>query len=144
MTACFESRTIAPLLLIHWAVLICGVLVDELLPAASPIMVEIAHLHANDKIRKHSANTTSTDFAGGSILGDRRRHAAGKSHASKRRLPRRQHGADRGPRVLAKLGENLSRAVPGAFSPRRSSHRSVHKSPSVALHNDSQRGARPA
>jgi VanZ family protein len=37
-------------LLAVWAVLICCVVVGSLLPAASPVMVEIGSFHINDKV----------------------------------------------------------------------------------------------
>jgi len=37
------------LLLILWAVLLCCVIIGSLLPAASPIIVDIGRLHMNDK-----------------------------------------------------------------------------------------------
>jgi VanZ family protein len=38
------------LLLVLWAVLICCVVIGSLLPAASPVMVDIGRLHINDKV----------------------------------------------------------------------------------------------
>ena len=38
------------LILAFWAVLICCVVIGSLLPAASPVMVDIGRLHINDKV----------------------------------------------------------------------------------------------
>jgi hypothetical protein len=38
------------LILAFWAVLICCVVIGSLLPAASPVMVDIGRLHVNDKV----------------------------------------------------------------------------------------------
>src|ERR1035437_4126784 len=38
------------LILAFWAVLICCVVIGSLLPAASPLMVDIGRLHRNDKV----------------------------------------------------------------------------------------------
>ena len=43
------------LILVLWAVLICCVVVGSLLPAASPVMVEIGSFHINDKVLHFSA-----------------------------------------------------------------------------------------
>ena len=36
--------------MVLWAVLICFVVISSLLPAASPVMVDIGRLHVNDKV----------------------------------------------------------------------------------------------
>ena len=38
------------LIMLLWAVLICCVVIGSLLPAASPVMVELGSLHINDKL----------------------------------------------------------------------------------------------
>ena len=38
-----------------WAVLICCVVIGSLLPAASPLMVDIGRLHINDKVMHFGA-----------------------------------------------------------------------------------------
>lgn len=43
------------LILILWAVLTCCVVIGELLPAASPVMVAVGHLHINDKVQHFCA-----------------------------------------------------------------------------------------
>jgi VanZ family protein len=43
------------LLMLLWAVLICCVVIGSLLPAASPVMVDIGRLHINDKVMHFSA-----------------------------------------------------------------------------------------
>ena len=43
------------LLMALWAVLICCVIIGELLPAASPVMVAIGRLHIWDKLQHFSA-----------------------------------------------------------------------------------------
>lgn len=37
-------------IMLLWAVLICCVVIGSLLPAASPVMVDIGRLHINDKV----------------------------------------------------------------------------------------------
>ncbi|MGA2119297.1 MAG: VanZ family protein [Bryobacteraceae bacterium] len=49
-----EPNSRAPLLAL-WAALICCVIVGELLPAASPIMVAIGRLHIWDKLQHFGA-----------------------------------------------------------------------------------------
>ncbi|MGP8246953.1 MAG: VanZ family protein [Bryobacteraceae bacterium] len=44
--------------LILWAVLICCVIIGELLPAASPVMVAIGRLHIWDKLQHFGAYLT--------------------------------------------------------------------------------------
>jgi hypothetical protein len=54
--ACNASgRTRRTLILSLWAVLICCVVVGELLPAASPVMVAIGRLHIWDKLQHFGA-----------------------------------------------------------------------------------------
>ena len=43
-----ETRRV--LILAFWAVLICCVVIGSVLPAASPVMVDIGRLHVNDKV----------------------------------------------------------------------------------------------
>jgi VanZ family protein len=46
----FPPETWRTLILAFWAVLICCVVIGSLLPAASPVMVDIGRLHVNDKV----------------------------------------------------------------------------------------------
>ena len=43
-------ETRCALILAFWAILICCVVIGSLLPAASPVMVDIGRLHINDKV----------------------------------------------------------------------------------------------
>ena len=43
------------LILWLWGVLICCVVIGSLLPAASPVMVQIGRLHINDKVQHFCA-----------------------------------------------------------------------------------------
>ena len=43
------------LILSVWGVLICCVVIGELLPAASPVMVAVGRLHVNDKVQRFGA-----------------------------------------------------------------------------------------
>jgi VanZ family protein len=52
MTAEREKRNLIVML---WAVLLCCVVVGEPLPAASPVMVAVGHLHINDKVQHFCA-----------------------------------------------------------------------------------------
>ena len=46
------------LIMLLWAVLICCVVIGSLLPAASPVMVELGSLHINDKLLHFGAYLT--------------------------------------------------------------------------------------
>lgn len=48
-------RNIRTIILAFWAVLLCCVVVGELLPAASPVMVAVGRLHINDKVQHFCA-----------------------------------------------------------------------------------------
>jgi VanZ family protein len=48
-----NKRTV---LMVLWAALICCVVIGSLLPAASPVMVDIGRLHINDKVMHFSAD----------------------------------------------------------------------------------------
>jgi hypothetical protein len=50
-----SGRTRRALILSLWAVLICCVVIGSLLPAASPVMVDIGRLHVNDKVMHFGA-----------------------------------------------------------------------------------------
>src|ERR1035441_1032485 len=50
-----SGRTRRTLILSLWAVLICCVVIGELLPAASPLMVAIGRLHVWDKLQHFGA-----------------------------------------------------------------------------------------
>jgi hypothetical protein len=50
-----SGRTRRTLILSLWSVLICCVVIGSLLPAASPVMVEIGRLHINDKVMHFGA-----------------------------------------------------------------------------------------
>jgi VanZ family protein len=43
-------ETLHALILVFWAALISSVVIGSLLPAASPVMVDIGRLHINDKV----------------------------------------------------------------------------------------------
>jgi len=49
-----NNRTV----LVVWAVLICGVVIGELLPAAAPVMVAMGRLHIWDKLQHFGAYLT--------------------------------------------------------------------------------------
>ena len=45
-----SERTRRALILVLWAALMCCVVIGSLLPAASPVIVDIGRLHINDKV----------------------------------------------------------------------------------------------
>ena len=51
----FPSSTLHAVILVVWAVLIVCVIIGELSPASSPLMVAIGRLHINDKVEHFSA-----------------------------------------------------------------------------------------
>lgn len=50
-----EVRQRRNLVLIGWTVLLCCVIIGELLPAASPVIVAAGYLHVNDKVEHFCA-----------------------------------------------------------------------------------------